>query len=270
MADTDGYVEKLLVTDPLRQPVLRAAIAALDLPGESRGLDAGCGIGLQIPPLAEAVAPGGHVTGLDVRPEFLTRTERLAEKMGLAERVAFRKGDINHLPFDDGAFDWLWSASAAGYPAHEPTGLLRELARVVRPGGTVAILVYTSQSLLPGYPRLEARLNATTAGIAPFTRSMRPETHWQRALGWFRGAGMEEVRARTFVGEAQAPLSDELRAALLALIDMRWQGAQAELGGEEWAEYQRLCQPESPDFLPYRPDYYAFFTETLFSGEVAT
>ena len=81
---------------------------------------------------------------------------------------------------------------------------------------------------------------------------------------------MEEVRARTFVGEAQAPLSDELRAALLALIDMRWQGAQAELGGEEWAEYQRLCQPESPDFLPNHPDYYAFFTETLFSGEVAT
>jgi len=219
------------------------------------------GVGLQIPLLAEAVGPGGHVTGLDVRPEFLTRAERLAKRMGLTERVAFREGDINHLPFDDGTFGWLWSASAAGYPAHEPTGLLRELARVVRPGGTVAILVHTSQSLLPGYPRLEARLNATAAGIAPFTRGMRPETHWQRALGWFFDAGLEETRARTFVGEAQAPLSDELRAALVALIDMRWEGAQAELGDEEWAEYQRLCQPESPDFLLDRPDYYAFFTE---------
>jgi ubiquinone/menaquinone biosynthesis C-methylase UbiE len=269
MADTNGYVEKLLVTDPLREPVLRAAIAALDLPEDSRGLDAACGIGLQIPLLTEAVTPGGHVTGLDVRPEFLARAERLAERVGLTERVAFRQGDINHLPFDDGTFDWLWSASAAGYPALEPTRLLRELARVVRPGGTVAILVYTSQSLLPGYPRLEARLNATAAGIAPFTRSMRPETHWQRALGWFRSAGLEEVRVRTFVGQAQAPLSAELRAALVALIDMRWEGAQAELPDQEWAEFQRLCQPESPDFLLDRPDYYAFFTETLFSGQVA-
>jgi len=141
MSDIEDYIAKLQVTDPLRAPVLQAAIADLVLPRDSRGLDAGCGIGLQIPLLADAVAPGGHVTGLDVRPKCVTRAERLAKRMGLTKRVAFREGDINHLPFDDGTFGWLWSASAAGYPAHEPTGLLRELARVVRPGGTVAILV---------------------------------------------------------------------------------------------------------------------------------
>jgi ubiquinone/menaquinone biosynthesis C-methylase UbiE len=268
MADVDRYAAMLRTTDPLRRPVLTAAIAALDLPQGSSGVDVGCGIGLQIPLLAEAVGPQGHVTGLDVKPKFLVFAQRLAEEAGLSDRVSFREGDFNDLPFEADTFDWLWSASCAGYGAPEPVPLLKELARVVKPGGTVAILVYTSQALLPGYPLLEARLNATSAGIAPFTRDMRPTSHWLRALGWFRDVGFDQARAQTFVGEAQAPLSDELRTALAALIDMRWDGAEEEVDAEVWAEYRRLCQPDSPDFLLDRPDYYAFFTETLFCGKV--
>jgi ubiquinone/menaquinone biosynthesis C-methylase UbiE len=269
MTDVDDYLQKLQVTDPLRRPVLTAAIAALRLPQGSSGVDLGCGIGLQIPLLAEAVGPGGHVTGLDVRPEFLAHGERLMEAAGLTDRVSFREGDINRLPFESDAFDWLWSASCAGYPARRPLALLDELTRVVRPGGTVSILVYSSQMLLPGYPLLEARLNATSAGIAPFTRDMDPECHWLRALGWFHDAGLKEVEAQTFVGEAQAPLSDEIRTALTALIEMRWEGAHVELDATAWAEYERLCLPDSPDFILNRPDYYGFFTETLFHGLVA-
>jgi len=269
MSDLEDYIEKLRVTDPLRAPLLRSAIQALELPKGSHGLDAGCGIGLQIPLLADAVGPGGHVTGLDVLPELLAHAEPLTEGLGLEDRVSLKQGDINDLPFEDNTFDWLWSASAAGYGADQPLAQLRELARVVRPGGKVGLLIYTSQALIPGYPLLEARLNATTAGIAPFTIGMPPENHWLRAIGWFQDVGLNEVTAQTFVREVQAPLSDELRAALVALIEMRWEGAQAELGDQEWAEFQRLCRPESPDFLLDRPDYYAFFTETLFSGEVA-
>jgi ubiquinone/menaquinone biosynthesis C-methylase UbiE len=268
VTDVDEYAAKLRVTDPLRRPVLKAAIAALELPLGSSGLDVGCGIGLQTPLLAEAVGPSGHVTGLDVRPEFLAYGERLVEAAGLTDRVSFREGDLNSLPFEDDTFDWLWSASAAGYPAHQPLRLLRELARVVKPGGIVAILIYTSQAFLPGYPVLEASLNATKAGIAPFTREMRPEHHWMRAVGWFREAGLTEARAQTFLGEAQAPLSEELRAALAALMEMRWEGAGPEVGATAWAEYQRLCLPDSPDFILDETDYYGFFTETLFHGKV--
>ncbi|MFC1611731.1 class I SAM-dependent methyltransferase, partial [Myxococcota bacterium] len=270
MNDTADYIAKLRVTDPLRQPLLRAAITALELPEGSSGLDAGCGIGLQIRLLAEAVGSSGHVTGLDVKPEFLEQADRLGEEVGLSGRVSFRKGDVNELPFADNTpFDWLWSASCAGYPAFEPVPLIQELSRVVKPGGTVAILVYSSQMLLPGYPILESRLNATGAGIAPFCASMRPESHWLRASGWLRSAGLDHVTAQTFVGEVQAPLSDELRAAVTALIDMRWHGAQSEIDHEEWGQYQRLCQPDSADFILASPDYYGFFTETLFHGRVA-
>lgn len=268
MTDSDSYIHRLRVTDPMREPVLRAAIEELRPSKGSKGLDAGCGIGLQIPLLAEAVGPAGHITGLDLRPEFLLEAERVAEQAGLSGRVAFRRGDINNLPFEDNTFEWLWSASCAGYPAEEPIPLVQELARVIKPGGTVAILVYSSQMLLPGHPLLEARLNATSAGIAPFTKRMRPESHWLRAFGWFREAGLEEVKARTLVGEFQAPLTQEIRDALISLVEMRWEGAQSEMTTEDWAEYQRFSQPESPDFILDRPDYYAFFTETLFRGRV--
>jgi SAM-dependent methyltransferase len=151
----------------------------------------------------------------------------------------------------------------------EPLPLLRELARVVKPGGGVAILGWSSQQLLPGYPLLEARLNATSAGIAPFAEGNRPERHFLRALGWFREAGLQERTARTFAGDVHPPLSDDVRSALLSLFEMRWGNPQSELSPEDWAEYERLCQPGSPDFLLDLPDYYAFFTYSMFHGRVA-
>jgi ubiquinone/menaquinone biosynthesis C-methylase UbiE len=267
--DPTEYMERMLrITDPLVAPLNRSAIQALALPKGSHGLDAGCGVGLQIPLLAEAVGPEGHVTCLDLLPDFLAHAENLATELGLKDQISLRQGDFNDLPFEDDTFDWLWSASAAGYGAGQPLDQLRELARVVRPGGAVALFIYTSQALIPGYPLLEARLNATATGIAPFAVDTPPENHWGRAIGWFRAAGLKDAMAQTFVCEAQAPLSDQVRAALAALIEMRWGGAESEVDSETWGQYQRLCSADSPDFILDAPDYYGFFTVTLFHGQI--
>lgn len=269
MTNTGTYIRRLVESNPLREPTLRSAIQALRLPSGSRGLDAGCGIGLQALLLAEAVGPAGHVTGLDVSPEFLVHGREIVGKAGLSQQISFREGDVNELPFDDDAFDWVWSADCVGYAPLEPLPLVKELARVVRPGGSVAILAWSSERLLPGYPLLEARLSATSSGIAPFVKGKRPELHLLRALGWFRDAGLEEATARTFAGDAYAPLTDDLRGALIALFQMRWPGVESELTQEDGAEYQRICLPESPDFVLNHPDYYAFFTYSMFHGKVA-
>jgi len=267
--DMDAYAQRLAVSNPLSELIIPSAIQALQLPPGSRGLDAGCGIGLQALSLAEAVGPAGHVTGLDLSPQFLVHAREIAEKAGLSERISFQQGDVNRLPFDDHTFDWVWSSNCVGYAPLEPLPLLRELTRVVRPGGSVAILAWSSQQLLPGYPLLEARLNATSSGIAPYVKGKRPELHFLRALGWFREAGLEEPTAQTFVGDVHAPLSDDMRSALMSLLEMRWPGVQSEVTPEDWAEFQRLCQPESPDFILDPPDYYAFFTCSMFRGKVA-
>ena len=269
MPDIDYHVQMLRVSNPLRETVLRSAIQALQLPSGSQGLDAGCGIGLPALLLAEAVGRAGHVTGLDLCPEFLVHAEEIVEQAGLSEQISFREGDVNRLPFDDDAFDWAWSVDCVGYAPLEPLPLVKELARVVKPGGSVAILAWSSEKLLPGYPLLEACLNATSAGIAPFARGKRPELHFLRALGWFHDAGLEEPTARTFAGDAYAPLTDHIRSGLTALFEMRWPGAEAELAQENRVEYRRLCLPESADFILNHPDYYAFFTYSMFYGKVA-
>jgi demethylmenaquinone methyltransferase/2-methoxy-6-polyprenyl-1,4-benzoquinol methylase len=269
LPEMDAYAQKLAVSNPLSDLIIPSAIQALQLPPGSRGLDAGCGIGLQALLLAEAVGPAGQVTGLDLSPQFLVHAREIAEKAGLSERISFQQGDVNRLPFGDDNFDWAWSANCVGYHPAEPLPMLRELARVVKPGGSVAVLAWSSQQLLPGYPLLEARLNATSAGIAPFVKGKRPELHFLRALAWFREAGLGELAAQTFVGDAHAPLSDDMRSALMALLEMRWPGVQSEVSQEDWAEFQRLCQPESPDFILDLPDYYAFFTYSMFRGKVA-
>ena len=173
-----------------REPALRAMISALQFPSGSSGLDAGCGIGLQCLLLAEAVGPAGHVTGLDISPEFLIRGRDIVQEANLSDRISFREGDVTYLPFDDNAFDWAWSVDCIGYGPWEALPLLKELVRVVKPGGIVAIAAWSSEDLLPGYPRLEARLKATTAGIAPFVHRKKPEKHFLRALGWFRELGL--------------------------------------------------------------------------------
>jgi demethylmenaquinone methyltransferase/2-methoxy-6-polyprenyl-1,4-benzoquinol methylase len=269
MTDTDDNVQLAYVFNPLREPALRSAIQALQFSSGSRGLDAGCGIGLQTLLLAEAVGPAGHITGLDLSPEFLDHAEELVKKADLSERISFRKGDVNRLPFDDESFDWVWSVDCVGYAPIEPLPLVNELVRVVKPGGSLAILAWSSEKLLPGHPLLEARLQATSPGIAPFAKDRKPESHFLRALGWFRDAGLEELTVRTFAGTANAPLTDDLRSALIALFQMRWPGVESELTQKDWAEYRRLCLPESADFILNHPDYYAFFTYSMFQGKVA-
>ena len=173
MTDPAAYVRSLQVMNALVDPITRSAIRALELPAGSRGLDAGCGIGLEAVLLAEAVGPAGHVTGIDLAPEHVACAQGIVERVGPPGRIAVREGDLRALPFRDGVFDWAWakdSVTDAPGLGLQALPLVQELARVVKPGGTVAILAWTSQMLLPGYPVLEARLNATSVGIAPLTR----------------------------------------------------------------------------------------------------
>jgi demethylmenaquinone methyltransferase / 2-methoxy-6-polyprenyl-1,4-benzoquinol methylase len=265
---SNSYLDSLLLSNFIRESVMKSAIRKLDLPSASKGLDAGCGAGLQCLQLAREIGPEGHVTGLDISPEFLAHGKQLAKNSELAERISFKEGSIASIPFDDDSFDWVWSADCVGYGPWEPVPLLKELKRVTKPGGTIAIIAWSSEQLLPGYPLLEARLRTTTQGLAPFVKGMEPSRHFLRALGWLRKLGIEKPRAEVFVGSVHAPLTEQIHKAMKDLFDMRWKGVEKELAENELAEYHRLCLPESPDFIINHPDYYAFFSYSMFFGTV--
>jgi demethylmenaquinone methyltransferase/2-methoxy-6-polyprenyl-1,4-benzoquinol methylase len=268
MTGKSSYIQKLLEANPLRAPLLGSIIQALGLPPGSCGLDLGCGIGLQTPLLAQAVGSAGRIVGMDILTELLTFGKELLARAGNINRITLCAGDASRLPFDDDSFDWAWSADCIGYPLGELAPFLEELVRVVRPGGSVILLAWSSQQLLPGYPFLEARLNATCSAYIPYLSGADPQLNFLRALRGFNLAGLDEVKAHTFVGDLQTPLSSGERTALISLFNMLWGQPQPGVAPDDWGEYQRLCMPASPDFILDIPDYYAFYTYSVFRGKV--
>lgn len=260
----------------LTEPAIRSALSALEIGPGSLGLDVACGNGDHSIWLAEAVSPHGQIAALDICREGLFRARASSARAGLTERLAFLQGDLCCLPFEDQVFDWAWCADSLwpgpkflGFLGMDPLPILKELARVVRPGGIVAVLFWSSQRLLPGHPFLEARLNATRAACYPFQEDWVPKAHILSAPLWLYEAGLKEIRGRTFTADVQAPIHGGTRDDLAACFQMLWGKAAEELADGDRRQFQRLCLQGSPDFIAGRPEYYAFITYTLFSGRVA-
>ncbi|MFC1978913.1 class I SAM-dependent methyltransferase [Chloroflexota bacterium] len=260
--DLDKYIRYLEETDPLREQINLDIVKALNLPKGSSGLDVGCGMGTQSLMLADTVGPEGHVTGLDIKPEFLVYAREVIEKKGMSKRVSFKEGDFYQLPFDDDTFDWVWSSDCIGYIP--PT---KEVTRVIKPGGSLNIAFWSSEQLLPGYPLLELKLKATTAGLAPFVTDGKPETHYLRTLAKLSAAGLKDLQAATFVQTVHAPLSAKIYTAMTDILEMRWPNVEPELSKEDFALYKRLTDPGSPDFILNLPDYYGFYTYSVFKAK---
>ncbi len=260
-------VHKLHLADTLRGPVISRATQELSLSEGDRVLDAGCGIGSHLPLLAETVGLSGHVTGLDISAEFISRAKQSVEERGLEGRISLMQGDINDLPFDKCAFNCVVSVDCAGYPySRNPVALLQELKRVVKPGGIVAILGWTYQQLLPGYPLLESKLNTTSSLNIPPGTGFGPEAHFLRAPGWFREAGFVKERGKTHAGDIHAPLSDEKKEAVQSFFEMLWPNALPALSDDDRSLFRYISTPGSVGFILDRSDYYAFFGYTCFTG----
>ncbi|MCX4976532.1 class I SAM-dependent methyltransferase [Streptomyces sp. NBC_00620] len=115
-------------------PAYAAAVAEIRLREDDRVLDAGCGTGRALPPLRAAVGPSGVVLGADLTPAML----EAAVRAGRDREGQLLLADVAALPLRAQSLDAVFGA---GLIAHlpNPAENLRELARVVRPGGTLAL-----------------------------------------------------------------------------------------------------------------------------------
>jgi len=257
----------------LTGPAISSALSALELAPGSLGLDAACGNGDHSIGLAQALLPEGQVTGLDICREGLLQAKVASERAGLSDSLDYIQGDLRSLPFQDHAFDWAWCADclwpghdSEGFLGMDPMPVLGELVRVVRPGGLIAVLFWSSQRLLPGHPYLEARLNATRAACYPFQEGWSYRDHILSAPVWMLQAGLEKIRGRTFVADLHTVVDSQARDDLASCFQMLWGRAMPELSTADRILFERLCRRSSSEFIADRPGYYAFITYTLFSG----
>jgi demethylmenaquinone methyltransferase/2-methoxy-6-polyprenyl-1,4-benzoquinol methylase len=262
-----SYGEQLALAARATEPAIRQAIAAANLPEGSHGLDAGCGIGTHALWLTEAT--GGKVTGLDINSGNLAMARKRVEQRSLSDRIDFVEGSIFKLPFEENSFDYSWCSDTL-WPVvvPDPVAVLKDLSRVVKPGGTVALLFWTNQLLFPGYPQFEARWNQAFVVATHYLKIKKPSQHHMCALGWLRRAGLEKPQAHSFLAEHQAPLGDEIRESLTFCFNMFHDSLKSSLSREDEAEYRRICRPESEDFVLNSPDYYGNLSYTIFHARV--
>ena len=110
--------------------ILERIRQAAQLGRHSRALDVACGPGIVVEALAR---DAGAVVGCDITPEMLAKAEKRCVSAGL-KNVRFVPGRAEALPFEDGGFDVVVSRSALHHFL-EPAAAIREMARVLKPGG---------------------------------------------------------------------------------------------------------------------------------------
>jgi ubiquinone/menaquinone biosynthesis C-methylase UbiE len=216
-----------------------AAFLAPHLRSGMRLIDCGCGPGSITVDLARAVAPGEAI-GIDLRDDALTQGRTLARERGITN-VTFHAASVYQLPYADSSFDAAFACAVLQHLA-TPLAALKELRRVMKPGGVIGIadgsstitFRYPTNPILQAWDRLR--------GLEREYNTGRPyEALALRAL--LREAGFARTRASgTLTTEAGPPagsLEETRRIAQNHVIRLR--GALGRLAvAQGWATREAL------------------------------
>jgi demethylmenaquinone methyltransferase/2-methoxy-6-polyprenyl-1,4-benzoquinol methylase len=187
----------------------RAMVGEIRAGREDRVLDVATGTGMVATALVRRY--GCRVVGLDQSPEMLSGAQaKLDADPELAARIDLVRGEAESLPFEDGEFDHLTFTYLLRY-VEDPGATLRELTRVVKPGGCIASLefmlppnaiarffwqIYT-RAAMPVIGRLISRdWYVVGRFLGPSITDLYRRLPLDRQLELWRAAGVEDARAR--------------------------------------------------------------------------
>ncbi len=166
----------------------RFMVSRVHVPSGGRVLDVAAGTGLVSRRLA-AETPVGRIVALDQSEPMLRRGVELARSAGLAGRVVFVLGDGQRLPFNDATFDALTFTYLLRY-VDDPAGTLRELARVLKPGGSMGNLEFA----VPRNPLWRGLWRVYTRAVLPLAGRVVSREWWD--VGRFLGPSIEGLYRR--------------------------------------------------------------------------
>jgi SAM-dependent methyltransferase len=229
-----------------------------------RLIDCGCGPGSITIDLAHAVTPG-EVIGIDLRAEALRDGRTLARDRGLTN-VAFQVANLSQLPFHDGAFDAAFAGAVLQHLG-APLEALKEVRRVLKPGGVIGIVDgsapitfrYPTNPLLEAWDKLRVLERDYRTGCPSPALQLR-------AL--LREAGFARAHASgTMTTEAGPPAGtpeETRRVAQNHLIQLRGVRGKVALA-QGWATQQELEQMAAA-LMAWGDDPDAFYARPVFTA----
>jgi ubiquinone/menaquinone biosynthesis C-methylase UbiE len=150
---------------------LEQVLQVMSLTPSTVFLDLGCGKGNYTIPVAEFIGPQGRVYGVDAWQEGLEELKERAAARGLNNTGTIHANLNEHIPLPDAAVDVCFMATVLHDLLREDSGemLMKEIVRVLRPGGKLYVLEFKKVEAGPG-PPLSVRLSSeeTEKIVTPF------------------------------------------------------------------------------------------------------
>lgn len=163
------------------QKALEFIVSSAEAGPDDTVLDVACGPGLLVCAFARMVR---HATGIDLTPAMLEQAQKLQQEQGLTN-VSWQQGDVTQLPYADAHFS-IVSSRFVFHHLEDPLVVLKEMARVCRPGGRIVVA-----DIAPAPEKAEA-LNAEERLRDPSHVRAMPETELR---GLLRQARLPEPTA---------------------------------------------------------------------------
>jgi ubiquinone/menaquinone biosynthesis C-methylase UbiE len=235
---------------------LEEIIAGLPLRPGDRVLDLACGDGSYSRWLARRVGADGLVLAADISAEFLAMAQKEVGPTQAAGVIQFVQADLDQFPMSGHGLDLAWCAQSL-YSLPDPVEAVRRMARVVRPGGYVAVFENDEFHHVQFPWPVEIELALKKAELESFVATAsRPRKYYvgRELLRVFREAGLERRRVNAIAFTRQAPLDEPSRAFFAEYLDDLRQRVRPHLESSVYAVFDRLANPRSPHCLLESPD----------------
>jgi ubiquinone/menaquinone biosynthesis C-methylase UbiE len=245
---------------------LTRLVSLVPIQPPSRILDVACGDGYNTRLLSDR-NPGGETIGIDASAAYL---DDATWQTSTLDDLHFQRADAYHLPFEADEFDVVW----CGHSLHSicyTEQLLREMRRVLRPDGRIAVVEIDSlhHIIVPLPVDLELAIHQAAHRLVNSQRGNRRRKYFSRwCNGLMRDAGLELVERHTIAVDRCAPLSDADREYLARYLDDLWKRLSSTINKRSGERLQEYLLPEGAHYLPNAPDLVYTVLNTLVIAKI--